>query len=164
MYQINENVSNLQIEERINQIIKKEISSKFDPIDYKIEINGVNKQVYDYVLYIYGVRTDLGYSIIMENNKILSVYDNTRGLNIEKLKTKLVARLENKILTAKDVSNYTNRALSETKRMYHDSKLRIKDEITYFNTEEEKLYQVTLIEVENSYGLLSVVEHYEEIN
>jgi Uncharacterized protein conserved in bacteria len=169
-YVINSEITiskNLSTEENmkasINAIISNNISSKFNSYDYKIEVNGTDEIIYDYVLYVNGVRTDLGYSVITKDNKILSIYDNTRNLNIGDTKDAINNSISQKDISANKLASMTSTALAKVEKEYADFNSIIENEITYFDTISNKLYQVTLIKIENSRGQISIIEHYDEI-
>lgn len=151
------------MKQNIDQIITSKISSTFNKNDYKIEINGVDQKIYDYVLYVNGVRTDLGYTVITKNNEILSIYDNTKNKNINILKLEIASQTKNRILNYKETFNSPLKVVENIKKDNLNSTLFVKDEMLFFNTTFNKLYRVILVEVENSKGQFSVVEHYEEI-
>lgn len=150
-----------RMKQEIERTIINKIISKFDVNDFKVEINGADQSVYDYVLYVDGVRTDLGYTILTKDNEILSIYDNTKNKSINDIKFKILIE-SSKIKQKRNTINFN----SIFKKMDDNNvnlKYFINDEFIYFDSESNKLFQVVLVETENIYGQYSVIEYAEEI-
>ena len=134
-----ERISNIKINKNndentqiIDSYLMNEIGN-IDLNDYKLEVNGVHQRYYDYVLYINGVRTNLGYTIVKDNTtNELILYNNAP---------------EDKIKTAKRIitnSNINTSAFEKSieqkiKNYYNEYMINNVDDIIYYDSDDEKM-------------------------
>lgn len=117
--------------------------------NYKLEINGVHEIYYDYVLYIDGIRTNLGYTIALNpNNKSIKLIDNMMGLSYEK--AKLIVNESNN--TSTETKSKMNKAHEKIQSLNEKDNIRanVIDEIKYYDFDENKLYYVVEYELYNN--------------
>ena len=69
----NNTISKSEVKNIAENYIKNKLNSNFQISDYVLEINGVDVKCYDYVLYVDGVRTNIGYTVIQEANGAIRV-------------------------------------------------------------------------------------------
>lgn len=161
---INEFKSEEMMKSEIEKIIKEKINPEFNSANYQVEINGIDEVVYDYILYLDNIRTNLGYSIITRKNKIIYIRDNTNGEDINVLKGQL-EESESKIEAIDEkISMITQKAYEMTQSDYDNSTFEIINETLYYDTELGKLCNVThILVIDNVIGTRYVVEHVEEL-
>lgn len=144
----------LSKEENLSNVksIEKELLNYNPDINlenYKLEINGVHEIYYDYVLYIDGIRTNLGYTIALNpNNKSIKLIDNMMGLSYEK--AKLIVNESNN--TSTETKSKMNKAHEKIQSLNEKDNIRanVIDEIKYYDFDENKLYYVVEYELYNN--------------
>lgn len=109
------------VDSTIENIIKEKINSKFTLDDYSnISISESNgKRIYDFGLEINGIKVEIGYTVFIENDVITRIYDNTKGQNIDAIK-------------------------SNIKEIKHDTNLEFNESL-YYNYNSGKLMKYTEI-------------------
>ncbi len=76
------NIKNIDLKD-VNIYLDSYLNNSVDLNNFKLEINGVHEKYYDYVLYINDVRTDLGYTVVMDNDsKLNRIADNMKGKTV----------------------------------------------------------------------------------
>ena len=142
------------------EFIKSKISKDFNSDDYKVEINGVEEKYIDYILYVNGVRTNAGYTVVVDKNGEVRLHDNT-NVGVRKIKSNINS-ISSKA-TSSIAKTTLNNAMTKAKLKYKDSSFKVELETPYYDVETNTLYQAVLIQVKSSDGLLYVMEHLEEI-
>lgn len=160
----NSKISENKIKYNIEKIIKENIDSNFNAADYKVEINGTDKQIYDYVLYVNGARTDLGYTVRMEDDKIISIFDNTNGLDIEIIKENADKKVIQNAIATRTASSLLNKTIVAAKQEYEEFDIKLVDNTIFLDTKENKLYEIISIKITDQFGYHSIVNYYEAIN
>ncbi len=167
----NERISSIKINENTDGIVKnyneniQEIDSylmneigNINLNDYKLEINGVHKTYYDYVLYINGVRTNLGYTIVKDNTtNELTLYNNAPEDKIQTAK---------RIITNSNINTLTFEKSIEQKikKYYNEYKINNVDDIIYYDSDNEKMYVVKEFKATSSDGNYILTNIMEEVN
>lgn len=152
--------------ESMIEIINEQLI-KFEPninlSDYKIEKNGNDFTYYDYVLYVDGIRTNLGFTIITKENKILSITDHTKNLDISKKTEYIKDLMLHKNLSSNYINDIATDTLNKAKKenMNLDSLIQKKE--VYYDTDKDELYLVTMIELETKRGQKSILDLYEKL-
>ena len=79
--QLNSNYTPEDVDILVENYIKNNIDEKFELDNYTREISGANNQYYDYKLLVNGAISDSAYTIVIDNNTIASIIDNTKEIN-----------------------------------------------------------------------------------
>lgn len=163
-YVVNKKISdNEKIEDVFQELITSKIDKNFKIDDYIIQTATSNyeddsTEIYDLYFKIGEVRTNIGYTIFVENNKVTSIYNNLGNYNTESLKkkkdiiNKKVAKLtdkEKEKIKEKVLSNYDNRTID-------------RDEIIYIVEEDAVYYMITYIDVDEG-NALSMDSYFEKL-
>lgn len=156
-------VSENDIKRNIEKTIQETIYSDFNASDYKVEINGSEIITYDYVLYVKGARTDLGYTIKVKGNKILNIFDNTNGKNIETIKKNADKDTIQKVISTKMVTSSLTKAKKYAQQEYDNFDTEVVDNIIYLDTNDNQLYEATFVKVTDKNGNHSIISKFEII-
>ena len=163
-YVVNKKISdNEKIEDVFQELITSKIDKNFKIDDYIIQTATSNyeddsTEIYDLYFKIGEVRTNIGYTIFVENNKVTSIYNNLGNYNTESLKNKKdiinkkAAKLtdkEKEKIKEKVLSNYDNRTID-------------RDEIIYIVEEDTVYYMITYIDVDEG-NALSMDSYFEKL-
>lgn len=141
----------------VENFIVENIDSSFDKSDYILEVNGVDTKYYDYIMYVDGIRTNFGYSIAVDKDGTVRLYDNTNSKTSASLKQNLTS---NNTLSKKfKVYDFDQQVTDD----YHDCKITPYMKTNYYDVTDEKLYQVAIYDIEFSNGILTSVEYKEEL-
>lgn len=141
----------------VENFIVENIDSSFDKSDYILEVNGVDTKYYDYIMYVDGIRTNFGYSIAVDKDGTVRLYDNTNSKTSASLKQNLTS---NNTLSKKfKVYDFDQQVIDD----YHDCKITPYMKTNYYDVTDEKLYQVAIYDIEFSNGILTSVEYKEEL-
>lgn len=152
------NIKNIDLKD-VNMYLDSYLNNSVDLNNFKLEINGVHEKYYDYVLYINDVRTDLGYTVVMDNDsKLNRIVDNMKGKTVAQVKNEMQSKLQ-KI----DVNNITveRRLLNKIKLDISDD-YKIISNIKYYSSSDNEIYSVAEIEMNDGNGKLvtSYIERY----
>lgn len=113
-------------------------------------------------MYINGVRTDLGYSILTSGNKIINIYDNRNDINLETLKNKVHEKLKYEIIDHPKLNSYFD-LLQNNRKTNENLQIDLERNFIYFDTSNNQWYFVTIHEEKNEHGQILVIDNYEEI-
>lgn len=79
---LNSNYTSEDVDTLVENYIKNNIDEQFELDNYTREISGVDNQYYDYKLLVNGAISDSAYTVVIDNNTITSVIDNTKEINL----------------------------------------------------------------------------------
>ena len=141
------NYSSNDVVSPIGEIIKENVYKDFDINDYVVESskseqvdeNG-NKEttyIYDYVFTLGGAKTELAYTVFVENNVVTKIYDNMQGYDAAELK---------KSSKAEEISTRIKNLTEERKEkmrkiaLKDDSNSKITSEHIRYDVKKDRLY------------------------
>lgn len=148
--------------EFINAELKK-YEPNINLTNYKVEKNGYEFTYYDYVLYVDDVRTDLGYTVVTKENKILSITDHTKGLDITKKIKNIKDLVSRKKLSTKRINEIAINTFNNTEEDNKGLKLTKHENKFYYDTDKDQLYLITMIKSETNEGQKSILDIYDKL-
>ena len=87
--------NNVNFDRIVSDFIIDNINTDFDLNNYKLETSGNDVKYYDYVLYVGNIRTNLGYTVSINKDNEIHLFDNMQKYN-EKDTVNHVLNNENK--------------------------------------------------------------------
>lgn len=126
----------------INKIISflKDNVDNVNLNDFKLEINGLHKTYYDFVLYVNNIRTNLGYTIIENNtDHNLRFVDNMNNLSYNEI----VNLIKNSSNTNNNIKSIDSNYLENIKNANNVDHYTILSTGKYFDIQTRKLYTTT---------------------
>lgn len=168
-YTIRSNVDNNYFkEDNINVInnliynyISKSVTNDFDAKNYRLEVNGNDVKYYDYVLYLDNVRTNLGYTVSINNDNEIYLFDNMQGIK-EKDAINQVSTNMNKY-TRISYDMLENISMSDSLSSVPNTNSEIVNRINYYDFDSNKAFYVLEIKNTASNGAMSLQQYQYEI-
>ncbi len=157
----------------IGKIIKENVYKDFDINDYVVESsksesvdeNGNEEAtyIYDYVFTLGGAKTNIAYTVFVENNVVTKIYDNMQGYDAKEIKnSKKAKKIESKIKELTESKKEKIRAAA----LKNDSKRKITSEEVRYDIKNDYLYysiQVLVTEKSEDFNSYWVDIYEEEI-
>lgn len=141
----------------VKNFIIENIDSSFNENDYVLEVNGTDTKYYDYIMYVNGIRTNFGYSVAVDSDGSVKLYDNTNSKTSESLKQEL-----NSYATlAKNSKTYDFD--QQVANDYAGCKITPYMKTNYYDETDGNLYKVAIYDIEFSNGVLTSVEYREKL-
>lgn len=134
------------IKEKIDSYIKNNLDNEFDINNYQYDITGTgNKKYYDFKLLINGAISDSAYTIIVENNEIVAIVDNTKEIS-------------------NNISTYSSNNINsdEQEELANKIKNNIIEENSNYEVISQKLKNIYISE-ENAYKTLILTEVHDKL-
>lgn len=142
----------------IFEFIRNNISGDFDYRNYKVEVNGNDVKYYDYVLYINDIRTNLGYTVSINKDNEIHLYDNMSHINEKEATTEIATSATKFSKLSKN--NYNKLSIEKSLLEQELSKSEIIDEFKYYDFENKK--SIYVVEVKNTtQSGTNIVKFYE---
>lgn len=104
--------NNVNFDRIVSDFIIDNINTDFDLNNYKLETSGNDVKYYDYVLYVGNIRTNLGYTVSINKDNEIHLFDNMQKYN-EKDAVNHVLNNENKYKNI-NYNKFEKLALSES--------------------------------------------------
>lgn len=135
------------IKNNIAKYIVDNINSKFNEDDFFVEtVKNSNGTVYDYYFSPSGIKTTLGYTVVIDNNSNISVFDNTDGMNLEEIRDNINKKILTSVSSSRlndDSAALLNSFLNDVNAGY---KRNITDKELIYDVLDGKLYMRYLVE------------------
>lgn len=196
-YVINQNIDSATKTSKemiIGNLIKQYVNKDFINADYIVKVDQAEsnedvKTIYNYVLVINGIETNIGYTVFAnaDSSKITKIYDNTQNIDVSTIKSKAnsistktisktkIDSVKNTILAQNysSISKVNYNSMNElytsknynSDDLYHSVKYvyKIVGEHKYYDVVKDKLYHVLDVESKNedSNALLYYSENIE---
>lgn len=157
MFSINVPYNEKDLNKIISSFITENIDNSFNIEDYKIEVNGTDIKYYDYIFYVDGIRTNYGYTIEIENNKI-TLFNNMQNINVLELKKKIL-NLKNKLVKKSVVP----RSINQVTKEYPKMNIKYNEYITYYDEETDKILNSYSYKVSTKENNQSIISYNEEL-
>lgn len=145
----------------INKIISflKDNVDNVNLNDFKLEINGLHKTYYDFLLYVNNIRTNLGYTIIENNtDHNLRFVDNMNNLSYNEI----VNLIKNSSNTNNNIKSIDSNYLENIKKANNFDHYAILSTGKYFDIQTRKLYTTTEVKFTNNVESI-ITTYLEEI-
>lgn len=159
----NETTSEIEVMNIAENYIIRKINPDFSSSDYVLEVNGNDNKYYDYILYVDGVRTNIGYTVVQEVNGVIRLFDNTNNNEIDRVKFDINSK---SFKISSSIAAYArSSAIEKTLDANNNSsKTDIMMDFPYYDVEKGKLFYVTIVKSENFNGTSVMNEYLVEIN
>ena len=142
-YQTSIAITENNVLEKINFLIKNQFNNEFNEEDYILKItNNEDMIIYDLILNVNDVYAELGYTIFVENSIITNIFDNTQNLDINVIKQNILNNsdnLEKNIFMESEMLVYD----------FNDNKFYKYTEIEDIDTSGAKRYSVKITDFTN---------------
>lgn len=150
--------------EQINKLINKEFNEEYTTKDFIIETATTDDGIiYDYYLAINGIKTNVGYTVFVSNNRVVSIIDNMKENTMESLRYQLNSKLMSK-KNSFDKEEIKKDALSRIDINYSSNILEIYDEFMFYDVDLQKTYYIVLVKsTDPIFSTHSIVMHKYEI-
>ncbi|MCI8567822.1 MAG: hypothetical protein HFG48_00715 [Bacilli bacterium] len=140
-------VTSDSVKDNIAKYIVDNINFTFNEDDFLIEtVKNSNGIVYDYYFSPCGIKTILGYTVVIDNNSNISVVDNTAGMNLEEIRD----IINKKLLTSVKYSCLNNDSAVDLNLFLNDVnegyRRNITDKELVYDVLDDKLYMRYLVE------------------
>lgn len=154
------NYNETRIIKSIETWIKENIDENFDINSYEVEKTiQESRIIYDLKLVINdNIKTKLGYTIFVSDNKITNIFDNMNNNDDVEVKTQVNAILNNKvsIQSSESIVKLANNNID-----YDNFEVVTQDSYTYFDDDNNKVYQVVRTELKNKNDGTFYVDEYK---
>lgn len=115
--------NNVNFDRIVSDFIIDNINTDFDLNNYKLETSGNDVKYYDYVLYVGNIRTNLGYTVSINKDNEIHLFDNMQKYN-EKDAVNHVLNNENKYKNI-NYNKFEKLALSESLKILMVQQVRL---------------------------------------
>ncbi len=150
------------VKELVEEFIKTKLDVTFNLTDYVIEINGVDTKYYDFVLYVDGIRTSIGYTAVQDEEGVVKLFDNRNNYDINNVK-KIVSSLASKIDDSVRTKSSSQALQKANLEGFDNLNIVKKDGFGYYEVETGKLYYATTLETKTASGAVSTNTYLMEI-
>lgn len=145
----------------ISKFITENISADFNLSNYKLEISGNDVKYYDYVLYVGSVRTNLGYTVSINKENEIHLFDNMQNHKEESSIKKVLTETEN----YKNVNydRFDKLALSESLKNVDGTSSKVVNRIKYYDFDSNKAFYVVEVLNTTQSGAMNLYEYQYNI-
>ena len=145
----------------VGNIIKSKVNSKFDIKDYIIEtVENSDGVIYDFYYAVDGIKTNVGYTIFMNNEETLvkKIVDNFTNVELVNKPSKL------NILSSIDFNTQEIKQTALEKYSNDSYELEIVDEYKYYDIINDKLYYIVDIkQTDKLFNTSAILSYIEEL-
>ena len=153
--------NNVNFDRIVSDFIIDNINTDFDLNNYKLETSGNDVKYYDYVLYVGNIRTNLGYTVSINKDNEIHLFDNMQKYN-EKDTVNHVLNNENKYKNI-NYNKFEKLALSESLKDIDGSTSKITNRINYYDFDLNKAFYVIEVLNTTQSGAMNLYQYQYDI-
>lgn len=153
--------NNVNFDRIVSDFIIDNINTDFDLNNYKLETSGNDVKYYDYVLYVGNIRTNLGYTVSINKDNEIHLFDNMQKYN-EKDAVNHVLNNENKYKNI-NYNKFEKLALSESLKDIDGSTSKITNRINYYDFDLNKAFYVIEVLNTTQSGAMNLYQYQYDI-
>ena len=153
--------NNVNFDRIVSDFIINNINTDFDLNNYKLETSGNDVKYYDYVLYVGNIRTNLGYTLSINKDNEIHLFDNMQKYN-EKDAVNHVLNNENKYKNI-NYNKFEKLALSESLKDIDGSTSKITNRINYYDFDLNKAFYVIEVLNTTQSGAMNLYQYQYDI-
>ena len=153
--------NNVNFDRIVSDFIIDNINTDFDLNNYKLETSGNDVKYYDYVLYVGNIRTNLGYTVSINKDNEIHLFDNMQKYN-EKDAVNHVLNNENKYKNI-NYNKFEKLALSESLKDIDGSTSTITNRINYYDFDLNKAFYVIEVLNTTQSGAMNLYQYQYDI-
>lgn len=153
--------NNVNFDRIVSDFIIDNINTDFDLNNYKLETSGNDVKYYDYVLYVGNIRTNLGYTVSINKDNEIHLFDNMQKYN-EKDAVNHVLNNENKYKNI-NYNKFEKLALSESLKDIDGSTSKITNRINYYDFDLNKAFYVIDVLNTTQSGAMNLYQYQYDI-
>lgn len=165
-YMVNKDIADRNINLSILNEINNLFDSKYLEDDFIIEVaHPDNYNIYDFYYNVDGVKTNIGYTVFVDNNnqKIIKIIDNMDNYaeSIDSTRESIHQRLKSSLISEQKISEFRKNAVKQDiKNLETMPSKKIINEYMYFDVKNEKLYYNIDVEIVDPIINTKAIETY----